>query len=71
MALQKLKPGINDLKTKFPEIAEEADGWNPSSFSTGSEKKCPGNVVRDILGKQKSAIELLVIIVLIAQDILY
>ena len=26
----------NDLKTKFPEITEEADGWDPFSFTPGS-----------------------------------
>ncbi len=34
-----LKVGINDLKTLFPEIAAEADGWDPASVSAGSNKK--------------------------------
>ena len=29
---KKLLVGFNDLKTKFPEIAEEADGWDPSTI---------------------------------------
>ena len=36
---RKLLIGFNDLKTKFPEIAEEADGWNPSKVITGSGKR--------------------------------
>lgn len=31
--------GENDLQTKFPEIAKEAHGWNPSEFKYGSDKK--------------------------------
>ena len=31
--------GENDLKTKFPDIAKEAHGWNPSKFKYGSDKK--------------------------------
>jgi hypothetical protein len=37
--------GFNDLGTKFPEIAAEAFGWNPSSVVSGSKVKkswkCP------------------------------
>jgi len=32
-------PGFNDLKTLFPEIAEEAYGWDPSKVGAGSTKK--------------------------------
>jgi hypothetical protein len=32
-------PGFNDLKTKFPEIASEANGWDPSAFAPMSNKK--------------------------------
>ena len=35
----KVLKGFNDLKTKFPRIAKEADGWDPSKFSAGSGKK--------------------------------
>ena len=35
----KLLVGFNDLKTKFPEIAKQADGWEPSTFLFGTEKK--------------------------------
>ena len=31
--------GFNDLETKFPEIAKEADGWDPSELIAGSIKK--------------------------------
>ena len=36
---KKLLIGFNDLKTKFPEIAKEADGWDPSTFLFGTDKK--------------------------------
>jgi hypothetical protein len=32
-------PGYNDLQTRFPEIAAQADGWNPSVVGAGSNKK--------------------------------
>jgi len=31
----KLIPGINDFATLYPEIAAEADGWDPSKFTCG------------------------------------
>jgi hypothetical protein len=31
--------GENDLKTKFPEIAAEAHGWDPSKVKYGSDKE--------------------------------
>jgi len=31
--------GVNDLMTTHPEIAKQADGWNPSSLSPGSGSK--------------------------------
>ena len=31
--------GFNDLKTKFPEIAAEADGWDPTTVTSGTNKK--------------------------------
>ena len=31
--------GFNDLQTKFPEIAAEAYGWNPTTIMPGTEKK--------------------------------
>jgi len=31
--------GFNDLQTKFPEIAKEANGWDPSQVLGGSRKK--------------------------------
>jgi hypothetical protein len=42
---QKALEGFNDLATKFPELAKEADGWDPKSITFGSGKrlkwKCP------------------------------
>ena len=32
-------PGENDLMTRFPELAAQADGWDPSLVSFGSKKK--------------------------------
>lgn len=32
-------PGFNDLKSILPELAEEADGWDPSEFTVGSQQK--------------------------------
>ena len=41
----KVLSGFNDLLTKFPELASEADGWDPSEIGAGSNKKlawkCP------------------------------
>lgn len=34
-----LLAGFNDLLTRFPEIAAEADGWDPSSVVAGTHKK--------------------------------
>jgi hypothetical protein len=31
--------GENDLQTKFPDIAKEAHGWNPSKYKYGSDKE--------------------------------
>ncbi len=39
--MAKLLVGINDLATLHPEVAEEADGWDPSSLLPGSNKKMP------------------------------
>lgn len=36
---RKLLQGFNDLKTLFPEIALEADGWNPELITAGSSQK--------------------------------
>jgi Probable Zinc-ribbon domain len=35
----KVLKGFNDLATKFPTIALEADGWDPSNISSGTRKK--------------------------------
>jgi hypothetical protein len=35
---QKILPGFNDLATKFPAIAREAHGWDPTTVSAGSSK---------------------------------
>ena len=31
--------GVNDLQSQFPEIAAQAYEWDPSSVTTGSDKK--------------------------------
>lgn len=38
---KRILPGFNDLKTKFPEIAKEADGWDTSGVAPMSNKKMP------------------------------
>lgn len=38
-ANSKVLTGFNDLKTRFPEIANEADGWDPTTINPGSHKK--------------------------------
>jgi hypothetical protein len=35
----KLIPGVNDLATLFPEIAAQADGWDPADFTVKSTYK--------------------------------
>lgn len=34
-----LVPGINDLLSKFPDVAKEAHGWDPGTVRYGSDKK--------------------------------
>ncbi len=34
----KLVPGVNDLATLYPEVAKEADGWDPKSVAAKSSK---------------------------------
>jgi hypothetical protein len=36
---KKVLIGFNDLATTHPDLAKEADGWNPTSLTAGSEKK--------------------------------
>jgi len=36
---KKVLKGFNDLQTKFPDIAAEAYGWDPSTVVAGTEKK--------------------------------
>ena len=36
---QKVLAGFNDLKTTHPALAQEANGWDPSKFLSGSAKK--------------------------------
>ena len=38
-AQRKMWPGFNDLQTTHPEIAAEADGWEPASILNGSTKR--------------------------------
>ena len=39
MPSSKVSKGVNDLETMFPEIAKEADGWDPSEVLSGTHKK--------------------------------
>ena len=36
---QKIQKGFNDLKSKNPNLAKEASGWDPSEFAPNSHKK--------------------------------
>ena len=38
---RKLLVGFNDLLTKFPEVAQEADGWDPQKYVYGSAEEMP------------------------------
>ena len=38
---QKVLKGFNDLQTTHPELAKEADGWDPGTKIAGSNKKFP------------------------------
>jgi len=38
---KKVLPGFNDLATTHPHLVDEVDGWNPKSFTFGSNKKMP------------------------------
>jgi hypothetical protein len=38
-ANQRVLVGFNDLKTTHPDLAREADGWDTTTVSSGSEKK--------------------------------
>ena len=33
--------GVNDLATRFPEIAGQADGWDPRTVNSGSNRRMP------------------------------
>jgi hypothetical protein len=37
--------GVNDLATTFPEIAAEADGWDPTTLVAGANKRVPWRCV--------------------------
>ena len=36
---RKVLPGFNDLATNFPEVAKQAEGWDPVTVTAGSKKK--------------------------------
>ena len=38
-ANRQVEVGINDLLSQYPEIAEQAYGWNPEEFTSGSHEK--------------------------------
>jgi hypothetical protein len=37
-ANQKVQPGFNDFLSEYPDVAKQAFGWDPSQFSSGSNK---------------------------------
>ena len=37
--MPKLVPGVNDLATLFPDLAADADGWDPKTITPGRNKK--------------------------------
>ena len=41
--MSRYKPtvGVDDLATLYPDIAAEADGWDPTEFKKGSNKRLP------------------------------
>ena len=43
----KVLPGFNDLATTHPNLASEADGWDPTTVSRGSSKKLGWVCTRD------------------------
>lgn len=43
----KVLSGVNDLKTTNPELALEADGWDPTKFFAGSESKMTWKCSKD------------------------
>lgn len=36
---KQIQIGVNDLQSLFPEIAKQADGWNPTEYTAGSHQK--------------------------------
>ncbi len=40
-ANQRLEVGFNDLATKFPEVAAQANGWDPTTVTAGINRKYP------------------------------
>lgn len=36
---KKVLVGFNDLRSRFPDVAADADGWDPESITSGSNKK--------------------------------
>ena len=47
---QQALAGVNDLQTKFPDIAAEANGWDPATVIAGSGQKKVGYATWGILG---------------------
>ena len=40
-------PGFNDLATLRPDLAAEADGWDPATVGAGTNKKMPWRCLKD------------------------
>ena len=50
-ANRKAWSGFNDLATLYPELAKEADGWDPRTIIPGTSKNCLGNAKKVIHGQ--------------------
>ena len=53
-------PGINDLQTKFPDIAAEAYGWDPRTVTSASGKKkewkcSQGHIYKSVIASRTSS----------------
>jgi len=54
-SLAKLVPGVSDLATLYPEVAKQADGWDPATVTEGSKKKLQWRCVKGRINTCKTA----------------
>ena len=65
--MAKLVVGKNDLAMLHPEVAAEADGWDPKNVHSGSHSKMSWKCKKVVLGQHRLSIVLPVkVVVLIA-----